>query len=692
MITKGTVDRLIRFDSDGLPVLSVYVAVGYNDLEAVHTRVNSLITQVRPLTEDPSLDRRARLSLRQDIERIKETPDFGRGTVGAVAVFACGEGGLFETALLPRKVRDQVVVDRTPYVRPMLAVLDEYHRGCVLVVNKESARVWELYQTEMREIEEVRGRILRKPDYAGWAGLAEYRVRNKADDLVKRHYRQTVSVLDELFRTEGYDLLIIGGYRDEVAVFLDFLPQQLRPKVAGTFNVDMGKVATVEEIRESAERIVADYEREEESRLVQEVFERAATGGNAAIGIDDCLWGGTTAAIDILLIQDGAEVPGVVCDESGWLARSGQTCPLCGGATRQVPDVLDELTETVINEGGSVEHVAVDTQLKDHITAAALRFRSLRGRDGPSGPQLGEAEVVAEGVTEAAVDPVRTIGGFLGELDAPAQQGLVRLAAVVRGEDEQATHRALGHQFADLPRGLLGHRRAARLLQQDLALRVTGNVDGQPAHEAQVDVGVDLQAKLADIEVKGLVLVKDVYLRVRDGVEHARHATGQAGRKLIQNNSVDGRYGWSGVRPHPGHREARRHVHGHRFLAVRPRRPADDVAEGAAEGSRAAEADFEADVRHTAVGLPQQEHRPLDTAALQVAVWRLAERGPKSAGEVRLRHMGDPGQGGNVQRLRVGAVHRVPCPEHPAIGLFHSTAHGAMTPLFPPSMTDPFSQ
>ncbi|MGW2191717.1 hypothetical protein ACWCSH_05130, partial [Streptosporangium sp. NPDC001682] len=80
------------------------------------------------------------------------------------------------------------------------------------------------------------------------------------------------------------------------------------------------------------------------------------------------------AAIDTLLIQDGAEVPGVLCDESGWLARSGQTCPLCGGATRQVPDVLDELTETVINEGGSVEHVAVDTQLKDHVTAAALRF------------------------------------------------------------------------------------------------------------------------------------------------------------------------------------------------------------------------------------------------------------------------------------------------------------------------------
>lgn len=50
--------------------------------------------------------------------------------------------------------------------------------------------------------------------------------------------------------------------------------------------------------------------------------------------------------------------------------------------------------------------------------------------------RLCEADVVAEGVSEAAVDPVGTLGGFLGELHAPAAQRLVRLAAVVGAEDE----------------------------------------------------------------------------------------------------------------------------------------------------------------------------------------------------------------------------------------------------------------
>src|SRR5262249_35322458 len=112
-------------------------------------------------------------------------------------------------------------------------------------------------------------------------------------------------------------------------------------------------------------------------------------------------------------------------------------------------------------------------------------------------------------------------------------------------------------------------------------------------------------------------------------------------------------------------------------------------AERAAKGAWAFEADLEADIRCAEVGLPQQEHRTLDTAALEVTMRRFAERGPEDAREVRLRHMSDAGQGGDVQRLRVGTVHRIACSEHAAIGLFCSAAHNVITAQFRPSITDP---
>src|SRR5712692_3609778 len=80
------------------------------------------------------------------------------------------------------------------------------------------------------------------------------------------------------------------------------------------------------------------------------------------------------------------------------------------------------------------------------------------------------------------------------------------------------------------------------------------------------------------------------------------------------------------ARSHPAHREASRDRHGASARAVRDRRLADDVMESPAERAQAAEADVEADISHAALGFAQKEHRALDAAALEVAVWRFAKR------------------------------------------------------------------
>ena len=59
-------------------------------------------------------------------------------------------------------------------------------------------------------------------------------------------------------------------------------------------------------------------------------------------------------------VRDGATLVGVVCDESRWLAASGDICPVCGKPTRYAPDVLDELAAAVIEAGGSARQIAAD--------------------------------------------------------------------------------------------------------------------------------------------------------------------------------------------------------------------------------------------------------------------------------------------------------------------------------------------
>jgi peptide chain release factor subunit 1 len=371
MTVQETIARILRFDRDGLPVVSLYVTVDPDG--SVRTRVNSLLDQIRPLAKDQNnaLEHDARLSIRADLERIIEASTEERWKQGMTAVFCCSGRDFFEMVSLPRTLRDRVIVDTTPWVHPMLAILGEYYRMCVVVVDEASAQVWKLYVDEIQQVRRLRDPALRKPNFA--YGKQEHKVHRKAEELAKRHYQRVVTMLGDLYRSEGFDLLVVGGHPYEVGAFTEVLPRPLQERLAGTFSID-ARTATPADVRRETESIMDHYKRDAERRLVAEIVEAMAERHRGALGLDDCLWAGTLAAIDRLAVQEGASVSGVVCDRSGWLALSGDTCPLCGEPTRPTGDVIDDLVEAVIDDGGSVEHVAGDTDLRTHVAGALLRF------------------------------------------------------------------------------------------------------------------------------------------------------------------------------------------------------------------------------------------------------------------------------------------------------------------------------
>ena len=372
MITADTINGILRFQGNGLPVVSLYARFdpGASRRE-LRTRVSSLLDDIRPVAKDGAADRAERLSLRGDIARIRYAVSSERWRAGTLAIFTCSGRDWYAEVQLPQPVADRVMVDATPFAQPMLAVLEEHERCLVAVVDRASARFWELYQDDAHELDRVRDRKLRKSNVA--AGFAEYRVRNKADELAKRHYRHVAGVLGELLQRGGYDLLIIGGHQYEVPDFLQQLPRGLRALVAGTFSVDPD-TAPLAEIRGSAAAIAARHEHERDRQLAGDIQAKVAMGGLATVGLGTCLWAGSVGAVQTLLVQQGATAAGVVCDVSGWLALSGNTCPLCGNPTRHTPDVVDELVQAVITESGAVRHIGPDSGLGYYVTGAELRF------------------------------------------------------------------------------------------------------------------------------------------------------------------------------------------------------------------------------------------------------------------------------------------------------------------------------
>jgi peptide subunit release factor 1 (eRF1) len=368
------VEDLKGFVSPDVPVVSVYwsVPADLGQLRGAAAKLRDLARPVRERADVEDLSHAARISLRADADRILDLEQLAPRLHGrTLALFRCHAQGFEEAVVMTGRVGDRVELDATPYVRPILAMLDEAHRYAVAIVDREHGQLFAFELGVLQARERVDGRALRMPNFA--PGDKEYGVHHKAQELAKRHYRAVADELNRVLEESGLELAVVGGHEDTVSAFLEELPKDLRQKVVGAFVIDPHTM-TPASARDAAQRAVDAYERQEEEQLVAKAFERVAAGGFGAVGLEWCLLATDERGVDVLLVQADATSPGRVCDRCGWLGLSEEVCPVDGSRTRETNDIIDEMAALVIGSSGRVEHVFADTPLRDHLVAALLRF------------------------------------------------------------------------------------------------------------------------------------------------------------------------------------------------------------------------------------------------------------------------------------------------------------------------------
>jgi peptide chain release factor subunit 1 len=361
MVDLDIFDRLLQFRPTGAPVLSVYVAMEGGP-SRMRAKLESLVAEVLEQAEAEPCQF-LRRSLLCDVARVLDLPARSVHMQGStVGIFACHRAGLYEEVALPRRARDRAVVDATPYLRPLLAFLDESRRYCLVVFDRMQAHLYELFMGELEG-----ATVVVAPGRPGWPVGWD-------PSPVHRLFRETADVADEFVHATGAELLIVGGPRETVAGFLPFVPHHLRGRVAGTFDFDPHAMSP-DQARACAEAVVDGYERAEEAALVAEILDRVTHGGLlGAAGIPWCLSAVNQEAVQFLLIDEEARAGGSACDTCGWLGLGGGTCPRCNGSLRATQDVIEEMAAAVIGASGRVEHVQAPTSLSQHAVAAFLRF------------------------------------------------------------------------------------------------------------------------------------------------------------------------------------------------------------------------------------------------------------------------------------------------------------------------------
>ncbi|HEY5988564.1 MAG TPA: hypothetical protein VIV12_19610, partial [Streptosporangiaceae bacterium] len=204
----------------------------------------------------------------------------------------------------------------------------------------------------------------------GWHGFQSYRNDQRARKLARQHYAAAGAALAGAVGEGGCGPIVVGGHEPETSDFAAGLPPGLRDRMAGTFVIDPHTM-TPARVRQLADDVVADWEDRQEQRLAAALAEQAA-GGMTAIGVDACLAAANQRAIQLLVVPDDEVRPGFSCENCGALAVAGGLCGRCGGPTRPVGDVIEELAVRVTEQGGSVHSVRGNEVLTD--VAARRRF------------------------------------------------------------------------------------------------------------------------------------------------------------------------------------------------------------------------------------------------------------------------------------------------------------------------------
>ena len=147
-ITRSRLRRLADVHPQRGRVLSVFLNLDPSEFAtpaARSTAVTSVMTKAaHRVDEADGLDHEERVALRQDVERVRErltSYDIAENGTRAVAVYACGEVDLLEVVRLRRPVDFEVVLDRSPYLEPLVADADE-EQWAVLLANRRSARLF----------------------------------------------------------------------------------------------------------------------------------------------------------------------------------------------------------------------------------------------------------------------------------------------------------------------------------------------------------------------------------------------------------------------------------------------------------------------------------------------------------------------------------------------------------------------
>ena len=281
------------------------------------------------------------------------------------AIFASHKHDFEKQISLPVEMDNLLVVDSSPYVRPLARIHDEYESFTLLLVSSNYAKIFSISLGKVDSTKKLSKDIMNKHKKGGCSQARFNRLRRGA---IKAFLSEVIEELEE----RADDRIIVAGPGIEKNHLIEMLPKALEDKVVDVIDVN---VEDESKLLKQSFNLISYKEKEKSSEAVKHLKEEILRDGLAVYGVNETLQAVKNGQVELLIIEKDFKPRGWICEHCQVVEEgSSKTCLYCGNKTSEV-DVLEEILEFAERTDAEIEFTD-DEEIADlgHV-GGILRFK-----------------------------------------------------------------------------------------------------------------------------------------------------------------------------------------------------------------------------------------------------------------------------------------------------------------------------
>ncbi|MBS3778441.1 MAG: hypothetical protein KGY50_04020 [Candidatus Thermoplasmatota archaeon] len=306
----------------------------FNDKNFLKHRINAC---------ESLLDKEEKENFKRTIEEI--TDFLKKDHEPNIAIFTSDKHDFFTAVPLPVTINHSLVVDSSPYIRPLARILDEWESFLLVLMNSNQAKIFSVELGQAEQQKKLSSDIMNKHKKGGWSQARFQRIRKGA---IKDFFGEVIDYLEH----ETGNQIVLAGPGTAKNQFKELLPPHIKEKIVDVIDVD---ISDEHEVLTQSLTIISEKEAGKSTHAVELLKQEILKNGLAVYGFDETLNAARNGQIDVLIVEKDYHLKGCLCEHCQILkAGPIKDCPVCGMPTTE-SDVIEEIIEFAERTDATIE-------------------------------------------------------------------------------------------------------------------------------------------------------------------------------------------------------------------------------------------------------------------------------------------------------------------------------------------------